>query len=165
MVSLDETLVLQYRSYIGQHVRAAAKHESVGLRVDRGKPDVLKKFAVRHQQRDAPIVAKRLPRDSRVVDKFFPDAFADQFVVRHSIGDQVAVSEFGSPAASVDDHDALEALVGFGVCDDAEERREAGAGAKEIKVFSVAEVVENERSRRLTADEDGITRAQGRLAG
>src|SRR5665213_1360163 len=49
---------------------------------------------------------------------------ADELVGGHDIGDQLAVSEFRHPTATMHDDDALEALIGLGILDDAEERRE-----------------------------------------
>src|SRR4029078_12564767 len=52
--------------------------------------------------------------------------------------------------------DALEALIGLEVADEAEEGREAGSGGEKIKGLAGQQIVEDQRARRLLADDDLI---------
>src|SRR5690554_4798883 len=53
-------------------------------------------------------------------------------------------------------HDFLEQIVGFRVADDAHERSQSGAGAKQIEVFSRVQVVHDQRADRLAADKQRV---------
>ena len=57
-------------------------------------------------------------------------------------------------------HDLLEAVIGLGVLDHAEERRQPRAGADEIEVAAVLEIVDHERAGRLAADDDLVALLQ-----
>ncbi len=67
----------------------------------------------------------------RIIEQLLADDVADQLVVRQLVDEVVAIGEVLDPADAVGDDDALEPLVGLRVLDDAEERREAGAGAEQ----------------------------------
>ena len=65
-------------------------------------------------------------------------------------------------------HDPAELVVGLGVADDAEERREPGSGPEQIERAAGTEVVDHQGAGRLTADDDFVpgpevlqTRGQG----
>ena len=78
------------------------------------------------------------------------------FVVRQIVREIVAIGEFASPPAAVDDDDALEALVGLRVLDEAEVGCEAGARAEQEQVAPFTQIVEQQGSGRLAADEHAV---------
>ena len=71
-----------------------------------------------------------------------------------SLGDHLAISEFGDAAATVQQHHLFKALVRLRVLDHAQERREPGTGADQIEIAAVLEIVDHQRSGRLAADDD-----------
>src|SRR5688572_1522448 len=62
-------------------------------------------------------------------------------------------------------HHALVALVDLRILDQAQERREAGAGAEQIEVLPGQQVVEQQRAGRLAPDQDPVAFAQMLEAG
>ena len=64
------------------------------------------------------------------------------------------VGQFGDLTHAVHHDDLLEALIGFGVADDAQERRQAGAAAQQIQVLAGQQVVDQQRAGGLAANDD-----------
>src|SRR5262245_10055449 len=54
----------------------------------------------------------------------------------------------------MDEHDALEALIGLEVTDQAQEWRQSCAGSEKVKVPARQQIVENQCAGRLLADDD-----------
>jgi hypothetical protein len=57
------------------------------------------------------------------------NALAQKFIRGQIVGDHLTIGEFGYAAAAVDKDDLLIERVGLGVLDDAQERRQPGAGS------------------------------------
>ena len=77
----------------------------------------------------------------------------------------LAIGEILLVSHAVNDDHLVEPLVGFGVLDDAEERREPRAGAEQIEMLARRQIVEDERAGRLAAHHDGIALLQVLEAG
>ena len=99
-----------------------------------GQADILEQLARGDEVVDAAAIAERLARHGRIVDELPADVVADEFVVAAILGDALAIGQLGNMPAAMHQHHVLEALVRFGVADDAQERREPGAGAEQIEV-------------------------------
>ncbi len=155
---LDEAARLQHGLEIGDHLRAAAHHDSIVLRLQRRQARVREKLPGFDEFRDAPLVPERLPGHGRIIDQLLAHKRADEFVFRQLVADAVTVGKLRYLPAAVHQHDLFIALVGFGVADDREERCEPRPRAPEVQHATGREVVEHQRARRLAADENAITR-------
>ena len=74
--------------------------------------------------------------------------------------DVVMVGQLIDLPHAVNQDDLLEALVGFRVVDQAHEGCQPGAGGEQEEALARLEVVQDQRSRRLLADDDRIARLQ-----
>src|SRR5260370_13022138 len=134
MIALDKTLVQQVRRRVVDQRGAAANHDAVMYGRKRSKACIAEQFSRSHQVGDAAAIAERVARHGRIIDQLVAYEVADQIVLRQFFGDHLAIGEFGDAAAAVQQHDFLEALVGLGVLDYAEEWREPGAGANRYRL-------------------------------
>src|SRR5439155_379507 len=82
------------------------------------------------------------------------DEVASQLIVWQFLRDHLAIGELGDAAAAMQQHDFFETLVGFGILDHAQKRREPGASADQIEVAAGFEIVDDQRAGRLAADDD-----------
>src|SRR5882757_6375031 len=137
--------------------RAAADHDAVMFRLERSQICVAEQLARRHQVRDAAAIAERVARHGRIIDQLVAYQLADQIVVRQFLRDHLAIGEFGNAATAVQQDHLFETLVGLGVLDHTEERREPGAGADQIEIAAILEIVDHQRAGRLAADQDLVT--------
>ncbi len=80
--------------------------------------------------------------------------FADQIVVRQFFRDHLAIGELSDAAAAVQQHHLFKALIGFRVLDHAQERRKPSAGADQVEIAAVFQIVDDKRAGRLAADDD-----------
>ena len=156
VIAFDEAAALEQRLDVAQHVRAAADHHPVSLLVQRREVEILEQLLGGDQVGDAAGVAERLARHRRIVDELFAHAVAQKFVAGQLLRDALAIGELGDLAHAVNEHDALEAVIDLRILDQAQEGREAGAGAEQIEMLAGQEIVEQQRAGRLAADDDGI---------
>ncbi len=156
MVTFDEVAIEQQLLGVGEQRGAAADHDAVLLGLEIGEAHILEQLARGHQVGDAATVVEGVAGHGRVIDQLVANHLAEHLVLRQRLGDHLAIGELLDVAAAVQQHDLLEALVGFRILDHAQERREAGAGADQVEVAAVEQVVDHQSSRRLAADDDGI---------
>ena len=83
-------------------------------------------------------------------------SLAKELVVAQRINDLLAVGQFSDLPAAVDQDDLLVALVDVRVFDDADEWCEPGAGGQQQQPFSRQQIVGDQRSGRLAADQNDI---------
>ncbi|EXI71061.1 MAG: hypothetical protein AW07_03807 [Candidatus Accumulibacter sp. SK-11] len=79
---------------------------------------------------------------------------------RQVFTDEAVVGQIFDPAHAVDQHDLLEALVGLGILDQADERRQPGAGGQQVEVLARTQVTQHQRAGRLAADDDLVADLQ-----
>ncbi len=154
--ALHEAARLEHRLQVGDHLRAAAHHDTVVLGLERRHARVGEELARLDEFRDAPLVPERFARHGRVVDQLLRDDLADEFVLRQVVADAVAVGEFGHVPAAMHEHHLLVALIGLGIADDGEEGRKARTRAPQIEHAPGRQVVEDERAGGLAPDEDPV---------
>ena len=154
MIALLEALGIQNGAEVGEHGGAAAQHEAVALGVDRRQGEGVGHPVRREGQRQPALMAKGFARHGRIVEEFFAHEFADQLVVRQVVHEIVAIGEVFHPAHPVRDDDPVELVVSLRVADDAEERREPGAGAEQEQGPAGLQVVDDQGAGRLAADQN-----------
>ncbi len=79
-------------------------------------------------------------------------------MVRQFPLDVVAVRQFAAIAHAMHQNDLLESLVDLRILDETHERRESGAGTQQVQALAGLQIVQQQRSGRLAADEHFIAR-------
>ena len=105
---------------------------------------------------DPTLILKGLARDGRVIDQFVLYQIGEVFVLREFFGNEVAVGQFIHCAHPVNQNNFVEALVTFRILNQADERRETGTRGQQIEVLARFKVTQDQRSRGLAADDDGV---------
>src|SRR6478735_737686 len=100
-----EAYSLQDFPHVAEHLRAAAQHGAVLLRIDRSEADVLKQLAGGDEIGDAAAVAEWLARYGRIVDELLAHHLADQLVAGQLLGDALAVRQLRDLPAAVHQND------------------------------------------------------------
>ena len=160
VVAFDEAPAVEQGAGVGHQRRAAADHDAVPGGIEVRQPDIAEQLARSDQVGDPAAVAEGVAGHGRVVDQLVADVVADQLVVRQLFGDHLAIGEFLDAAAAVQQHHLLEPLIGLGILDHAQKRCEPGAGADQIQVAAVLEVVDHQCAGGLAADDDLVARFQ-----
>src|SRR5882724_6897587 len=101
----------------------------------------------------------RLARYRRVVMQFLANQLAEEFVLAQILDQMLDDRAFAHPADPMDEDDVLETLVDLRVLDDAHEGRGARARAQQIEPLAGLQVVQDQGSGRLAADQNGIALA------
>src|SRR5690606_31675399 len=166
----DKTAPIEQRAEVGQHLRAAADHRAVVLRVQRLDAELLHHRAGRHHVGHAPAlvvpaVLERLARHRREVQQLARNYLAEELVPRQLVLDVVAIGRVLRVAHAVAQDDQLAALVGFRVLDVRQPRREAGARAQQVQIAARVEVVDQQGAGGLAADQYRVARLDVLQAG
>ena len=151
-----EAARVEHLAAILEHRRAAADHGAVDGGVELGKADVAEKLAAVDEIREAPLVLEGFARDRRIVDELVAHELAEELVLGQFAGDEIAICQFRHRAHAMDEHDALETLIGLGILDHAHEGGQPGAGRQQVEVLAGLEVVQHQGARGFLADHDGI---------
>lgn len=140
-----------------QHLRTAAQDGAIVVLVDWRQTDILKQFSTFHQLCDAPIVAERLARHRRIVDQLFTGDLTEIFMGGEFGGYVILIGKILDETDAVDQDDFFKALIDIRILDQAEERRQAGAGTQKIEVFPRQQIVGHQRTGRFCAHQNGFT--------
>src|SRR4029079_3920294 len=101
-------------------------------------------------------MAKSLARHGRIIGQLVAHDLAEDLVLGQDIGEIVRISEVADEPAAMDEHDALEALIGFEITDETQKRSEPRAGGEKIEGLAGLEIVEHQCAGRLLADDHRI---------
>ena len=101
----DEALGVQNPAGVFEHLRAAAQHRSIVLRVERRQADVLRQFAAFDEIGQSPLILKRFARRRRVVDQLVAHQIAEEFMLVQILAEIVAIGEFAHQAHAMHQHD------------------------------------------------------------
>src|SRR5580692_7114073 len=156
VVALDEIAGDEHLAQLFQHRRAAAHHDAVALDIQRLLADIVEQLLGGDQVGDAAAVAEWLAGHRRVIDEFFGEQRAEQFVALQVLDHLFAISEFRYLTAAMHEDDVFELVVNVRVLDQAGKRREPGAGGKQQQSLARNQIVGDQRARRLAADQDGV---------
>src|SRR5690606_10126145 len=113
----NKAAIIEYLAQVGQHGRAAAHHDAVGFRIERGQPDVLGQLAAFDYRGKPAAIAERLARNRRVVNELLAHDVAKILVVGQLVLDVVGIGQFADKAYAVQKHYLLEAFIYFGIFD------------------------------------------------
>src|ERR1700738_3425283 len=160
VIALDESLGRQQRAGVMDQRRTAADHDPILFGREWRKGGIAEQFGRRDQVGDPAAIAERIARHSRIIDQLVADEFADQIVLWQVLSDHLAIGEFGDAAAALQPPHFSETLVGFGMLDHAQERRQPGAGADQIQVSPALEIVDHQSPGGLAADDDLVALLQ-----
>ncbi len=119
-----------------------------------------KSFLVSIRSVIRPRLGEFLARDRRVIHQLFLDQFAQMLVLRQVLGDEILVREFIDETAGVREHDLVETIVDIGILDDRHERGETRARGQQPQRLARQQVVRDQRTRRLLADQHGVAHFQ-----
>ena len=160
MVALTEPLREQVVVKVLQHPRAAAQHHTVILAVQARQAKIILQLAGLDQRGDPPGIAERLARHGRVIEQLVARQLAEELIPQQRLHNQLAIGQLGNLTAAMHQHDILVALIHIRVLDDADKRRQPGAGAQQIQRLARPQIVLNQRARRLAAHQNVIARRQ-----
>ena len=159
VVAFEETTALEQLAQLFQHRRAAAHHDAVGGDIERRLVQVVEELRRGDEVGDAAAVTERLARHGRIIQQLLRQHRPEQFVVAQFCHQLFAIGQLRNLAAAVHQHDVLVALVDVGILDEACERGEAGAGREQQQAFTFDQIVGDQCTGRLAADQDGVTLA------
>ena len=77
---------------------------------------------------------------------------------RQFVADEIGIGQLADRAHAMDEHDFVEALIDLGVADQAEERRQTGAGRQHIEILSLLQVAHHQCADRLAPDQQRVVR-------
>lgn len=151
-----ETTGVQKRASIRQHSRTSAYHDAIFFDVQRRKAEVLEEFARLNESRQTAVVRMRLARDRRVVMQFLADQITEEFVLTQILDQMFDDRTLAYPADTMDEDNVFEPFIDFRVLNDAHERRGTRTRAQQIEPLAGLQIVQDERPRRLAADQNRI---------
>src|SRR3546814_15372819 len=106
------------------------------------------------------VCSSDLSRDGGVIDKLFFHHIAEILVAGQFGLYEIGIGQFVGVAHPVYQDDFLETIVDVRILDDAHERSKAGSGGEKIKIPARFQIVDQQGTQRLAADQNRITTFQ-----
>ena len=142
---------------LAQHFGAAAEHDTVICSIKLGHAQVGLHLSAFQQVGNAALVAKGLARDRGVVQHLGAHHLAQKLMRGQFVAEVVVVGQFGHLAHAMHQNHFFKTLVSSWIAHDAEVGRNAGAGTKQIQVFSGQQVVDQQGAGGFFAHHNRVT--------